>query len=207
MSNQFAFSFLLFIKMNALPTFIAVIGLAPLAILLFKASLEDINNRRIPNKLVLVGVLLGLTLNVLLPEGLGFNSLTPGGLGGLKSFQGLGLGLLMLMPMYLLQVMGAGDVKLMAMVGSFVGPSDLVGVFCATLLIGGLIACVVALRSKSFKKLIQNLKFILIGSMVKICDGKLPLKVELPISVGHLPYAVSISMGTVSFMIWQRLFA
>ena len=110
MSNQFAFSFLLFIKMNALPTFITVIGLAPLAILLFKASLEDINNRRITNKLVLVGVLLGLTLNVLLPEGLGFNSLTPGGLGGLKSFQGLGLGLLILMPMYLLQVMGAGDV-------------------------------------------------------------------------------------------------
>ncbi len=194
-------------KMNALPNFIAVVGLAPLAILLFRASLEDIKSRRIPNKLVFSGVLVGLALNVLLPEGLGFNSMAPGGLGMLKSFQGLGLGLLMLMPMYFLQVMGAGDVKLMAMVGSFVGPSDLVGVFCSTLIIGGLIACVVAFRSKSFKKLIQNLKFILIGSMVKISNGKLPLKDELPISVGHLPYAVSISMGTVSFMIWQRLFA
>ncbi len=193
--------------MNPSQYFIAMIGFISLSVLLFLASLNDINTRCIPNKLVLSGVLVGFAINVLLPEGLGFNSLTPGGLGGLKSFQGLGLGLIMLMPFYLLQVMGAGDVKLMAMVGSFVGPSDLVGVFCATLIIGGLIACVVALKSKSFKKLIQNLKFILIGSMLKIYDGKLPLKVELPISVGHLPYAVSISLGTISFMIWQRLFA
>jgi prepilin peptidase CpaA len=193
--------------MTASQILIAVIGLTPLAVLLFKASMEDINNRRISNKLVLSGVLIGLLLNLLLPVGLGFNSLAPGGLGALKSFQGLGLGLIVLLPMYFLKVMGAGDVKLMAMVGSFVGPSDLVGVLCATLIVGGLIACFVAFSSRNFKRLLQNLKFILIGSMVKISDGRLPSISELPISVGSLPYAVSISMGTISFMVWQRLFA
>jgi prepilin peptidase CpaA len=185
---------------------IAVIGLTPLAILLLMASVTDIKSSRIPNSLVLVGALLGLVVNGLLPEGLGFNGLVPGGLGWMQSMLGLGLGFMVLLPMYFLRVMGAGDVKLMAMVGAFVGPSDVVGVLCATFIVGGLIACVVALSSKNFTSLFQNLKFILIGSMVKISNGKFPLISDTPISVGNLPYAVAISIGTVSFMAWQRLY-
>jgi prepilin peptidase CpaA len=185
---------------------IAFTGLTPLAMLLLTASVTDIKSSRIPNSLVLVGVLFGLAVNGLLPEGLGFNSLVPGGLGWLQSIQGFGLGFIVLLPMYFLRVMGAGDVKLMAMVGSFVGPSDLVGVLCATFIAGGLIACVVALNAKNFISLFQNLKFILIGSMVKMSNGKFPQISEPPISVGNLPYAVAISIGTLSYMTWQRLY-
>jgi prepilin peptidase CpaA len=185
--------------------FIRFLYLLPLLILLFLISLQDIKSHRIPNKLVLLGSLIGIASNGLLPLGFGFNSLLPGGLGWLVAFQGLGLGLVVLMPMYLLRVMGAGDVKLMAMVGSFVGPMDIVGVLIATFIAGGLIACTLALRSKVFVSLLQNLKLILIGSMVRMSDGKMPLISDFPVSVGELPFAVAISMGTVSFLIWQRI--
>ena len=53
---------------------------------------------------------------------------------------GLALGLLLLLPLYLLGACGAGDVKLMAMTGAFLGPQDALGAILMTFLAGGLLA-------------------------------------------------------------------
>lgn len=174
--------------------------------LLAIAAWSDFKARRIPNWLVLSGVVAGLIANGFLPAGLGLNNaFAPGGIGWLAALQGMGLGLAVLLPLYLLRAMGAGDVKLMGMVGAFLGPVHVQGAILFTFLAGGLIALILALRSGMLKRLIQNIKFILMGGIVKMSVGQLPVMDDLPLSVGKLPYGVAIAMGTLGWLVWQRL--
>eukprot|EP01032_Pedospumella_encystans_P026765 gene26765-30247_t len=87
--------------------------------LLTTAVWHDIKARRIPNALVLPGALAGLALQGLLPAGGGFYTTPFGALGLLLGLAGMALGLALLLPMYMLGTMGAGDVKLLAMAGAF----------------------------------------------------------------------------------------
>ena len=187
------------------PNLIGLLALAPLVVLLLMVARQDLYSHRIPNKLVLIGIVLGVTLNGLLPQGWGFNSVIPGGVGWLEALQGFGVGLAVLLPLYWLKAMAAGDVKLMAMVGAFVGPIDILGVLLATFLAGGVMALIVVLWSKQFYQLMQNIKLILLGGLVKMCAGQIPLMNDLPVSVGKLPYAVAIATGTFGFLAWQRM--
>jgi prepilin peptidase CpaA len=45
---------------------------------------------------------------------------------------------------------------------------------------------------------------MLFGGLFRMGAGKLPVMNDLPISVGKLPYAVAITLGTFSYMFWQR---
>ncbi|HEY9277253.1 MAG TPA: A24 family peptidase [Methylotenera sp.] len=187
------------------PDLIGLLALALLTVLLLLATREDVRSHRIPNKLVLIGVVLGLGLNGLLPTGSGFNSMMPGGLGWLAALKGLALGGAVLLPMYLLRAMGAGDVKLMGMVGTFLGPGDLIGAVIATFIAGGAMAIVVALWSRQLMSMVQNIKLMLFGSLLKMNAGQLPVMNDLPVSVAKLPYAVAITLGTLSYLVWQRM--
>ena len=176
-----------------------------LTLLLLLATRADIRSRRIPNKLVLVGIVLGLVFNGLLSSGNGFNSEMPGGLGWLAAVKGLALGVAVLLPIYVLGAMGAGDVKLMGMVGAFLGPDDLIGAVVATFLAGGVIALIVALWSKQLMNMLQNIKLMLFGGLLKMNAGQLPTMNDLPVSVAKLPYAVAITVGTLGYLAWQRM--
>jgi len=181
-----------------------LLALAPMLVLLLLAAKQDVNSHRISNKLVLVGVFIGLVLNGLLPEGLGFNSQVPGALGWLAALKGLAVAMAVFLPLYLLRAMGAGDVKLMGMVGAFIGPNDVLGAVLATLVAVGVL--LVTMWSKQLGAMLQNVKLILYGSAVKLSIGKAPLMNDLPVSVGKLPYALAITLGTFTYLIWQRLY-
>lgn len=182
----------------------AILGI--LICLLLVAAWTDAKAHRIPNWLVLLGIVIGFLANGLLPSGLGFNNVyVPGGLGWMAALQGFGLGLVVLLPMYFLRAMGAGDVKLMGMVGMFLGPVHIQGAVLFTLVAGGLIALVLALRSGMLRRLVENIKLILLGGMVKMSAGHLPTVDDLPVSVGKLPYGVAIAAGTFSWLAWQRM--
>jgi prepilin peptidase CpaA len=182
-----------------------LLALTVLMALLLLAMREDVRSHRIPNKLVLVGVVLGLGLNGLLPGGLGFNSEVPGGIGWLSALKGLALGIAVLLPIYLLRAMGAGDVKLMGMVGAFLGAGDLIGAVIATFIAGGVMALVVALWSRQLMNMLQNIKLMLFGGLLKMNAGQLPTMNDLPVSVAKLPYAVAITVGTLGYLMWQRM--
>lgn len=166
-----------------------------LTAILLLAMREDIRSHRIPNMLILVGSLLGLLLNGFLPDGLGL----------LEALKGLALGMAVLLPIYLLRAMGAGDVKLMGVVGAFLGPEDLIGAVLATFIAGGLMALAVALWAKQLANLLLNIKLMLFGSLLEMGAGKLPVVDQAAVSVGKLPYAVAIAAGTFGYLIWQRV--
>ena len=118
--------------------------------LLVVAAWHDIRSRRIPNVLVFPGAVAGVLSNTLLPQEMG-------GLGVFDSLAGLGVGLILLLPLYLLRAMGAGDVKLMGMTGAFLGANGVAGAFMHVLLAGGLLALAMAWRQGNVRVLLRKL--------------------------------------------------
>ena len=64
---------------------------------------------------------------------------------------GLALGLALMLPGHALGATGAGDVKLMAAIGSLVGPTLVVKAFLFTALAGGVLAVIVAMRRRRLR--------------------------------------------------------
>lgn len=169
-------------------------SLSVLVALLCCAVFFDVRNHRIPNWLVAVGLVCGLSLNSLLSAGLGF----------ISALQGFGLGILLLLPLYLLRAMGAGDVKLMGMVGAFLGSQAIIGVTLLTFIAGGVLALLVALQTGQLKHMLANVRVVIQGAVMQASLRQKP-EIEMPQSAGKLPYAVAIAAGTLLFLVWQRM--
>ena len=167
------------------------ISIMALAVLLIIAAWGDIQRHRIPNTLILTGLALAITLGM-----------WRGGLFGLwRAGGGFFLGLLVFMPFYLLRTLGAGDVKLIAVVGSFLGPgSEFFGAILGTLLAGGVMALIMALRLGALGQMLRNIKGMLIGGLIDVSLKQMPVMDAGPKSVGKLPYAVAIATGTLGYL-------
>jgi prepilin peptidase CpaA len=99
------------------------------------AGIYDWKYRRIPNWLVLLGLVAGFSCHCVV-----------GGLAGLVvAAKGFGLAALIYLAMYLLHAMGAGDVKLMAALGCIAGPMSWFVLFLATAILGAVVAVVMSL--------------------------------------------------------------
>src|SRR5687767_3708853 len=99
------------------------------------AAATDLRSRRIPNWLVVAGLLAGVTLNVVLA----------GWSGLLAAALGFALALAVYVPLFILRAMGGGDVKLMAAVGCMAGPQNWLTIFILASLAGGVMAIVILL--------------------------------------------------------------
>lgn len=167
---------------------------AILLILVTVAAGFDLKSRRIPNWLVLVGLVASLILQITFSS---FNSF--------HSFKDWGYGLLvgfgLFLPLYMLRAMGAGDVKLMAMVGAFLGPASALGAVLTTLVAGGMLAIVVALFSGFLLQTIANIRTVLTLGMYKTLTGGGIQLEAMPASAARLPYAVAIAVGTLIHVI------
>src|SRR5262245_31648261 len=152
----------------------------------------DLRTRRIPNLLTFGGAAAALVF------------LTwSGNMGGLLAGVGgwlVGAGLFL--PMFVLGGMGAGDVKLAACVGAWLGPKAalIVGLYSA--IAGGVLAVVVALGTGYFKQAVGNVWLLLAHWRVV---GVRPLpELTLEGSKGpRLPFALPIAAGTIAAM-WLK---
>lgn len=154
-----------------------------LLVLLVQATLSDCTQRRIPNWLTLGGAVMTLALQ----------SLETGVTGFMMGLCGWSTGLLLLLPLYLQGGMGAGDVKLMALVGAFLGWP---GVWLAvgwSLIAGALLAILWVVGCRG----LMNLKLL--------CHT-IPLFRTLPATLDdkHFPYAGAIATGTFWVLIHQE---
>jgi len=185
---------------------LSLLPLLLLFALLGAAVWHDVRARRIPNAVVFPGMLAALVLHVAMPAGQGLFGVTIGGLGLLQSLAGLALGLALLLPMYALRLMGAGDAKLLAMVGAFVGASQILTVGLVTLVVGGVLALAFAAWQRSLRRLVGNAYHMAMHTAFSALAGDVAAPVPPPQAAsGRLPYAIAIALATVGCVLWARM--
>lgn len=167
-------------------------------LLLIVAAVSDCRTRRIPNWLVLSGALYGVIYNTVLPPTPHDNILFP--------LAGLALGLLLFLPLYLVRAMGAGDVKLLAMIGAFLGPGDTFYAALATMIVGGVLAILFVLARGTALRMFHNLVSLFQLGFLSVAGGSKPdLQIEADMSAGKLPYGVPIAIGTIGYLVLNQL--
>lgn len=159
-----------------------------LLLLVSIAAVNDLASRRIPNRLLLAGLGCALVLR-LLSDHPGFAVLTA--LGGTAAGFGIFL------PFYLLRGMAAGDVKLMAVIGTFTGPDQALEIAVLAWCAGGVMALLIVLLRGRLRLTLRNLGTMLVG----LLPGA-PLAMPAPqASAGSMPYGVAIAAGTMVFLV------
>jgi prepilin peptidase CpaA len=161
---------------------------------LIAAGINDILSGRIRNYLTYPAILLAV-LTHSLNSGLG---------GALFSLAGLMVGLAVLFPLYMMRMMGAGDVKLMGAVGAVLGSTGVLTAFLWTAITGGIYALIVLAFNKACCINTGN-RFLLMGKTL-LLTGQLayipPSEQEKQIK---LRYGLAIALGTISYMLWEYM--
>jgi prepilin peptidase CpaA len=111
------------------------------------ACATDLHSRRIPNWLTFGAAAVGLATQFA----------TNGAGGAQHAMTGWVTGLFLFMPLFLLGGMGAGDVKLLAALGTWLGAGDTFWLAVYASIAGGVIAVVMALQRGYLKTAFSNL--------------------------------------------------
>jgi len=166
--------------------------------LLAAAALIDMRSHRIPNWLSLGGTLLALGLSVAL--------LGVGREGLLTGLAGLAVGLAVFLPFYLMGGMGAGDVKFMAMAGTFIGPYHALLAAGLSLGMGSLMGLAILLYRRGMPLMARR---YLSSFQCLVVTGKwsyVPPTTSEP-AAQRFPYAAAISLGTLATLWWSGALA
>lgn len=160
-----------------------------LSTILIFAAIIDYQKQKIPNYLTFPTVFIALIYHFYLT-----------GMDGLLfSILGTITGLALLIIPYIMGGMGAGDVKLLAALGAFVGAKSVFFIFLFTALIGGVYAILVLIRHEKslilfFKKGFQTVLSIILTRKFKIePENKNETK-------PRLCYGIAIALGGFSYM-------
>ncbi|MGH8520948.1 MAG: A24 family peptidase [Gammaproteobacteria bacterium] len=171
-----------------------IIPFLALAIVLATAVYTDLRNRRIPNLLTAAAALIGF----------GFQIWNFGLEGVVNASSGLCAGLIALIPIYWLGGMGAGDVKLMAAVGAFLGFKLAAIAAALTLVTGALFGLVILSWRGGFQSMARRylgtFRFLLATGHL---SHRGPQAGEA--AAVRFPYALAIALGTGWTLIWQGL--
>lgn len=149
------------------------------------ATFTDIRSRRVPNWLSFPLMAAGPVVSIVVA----------GGHGLLESFYGWGLAVLVFGFLNWLGGMGMGDVKLMAAVGAWIGPSQLFLAMILTFLTGGLMAIVWA-TSKGFAGELFGNTGALVGSWKRGVKPHSDLNLKNP-AARKMPYVPAIATGVL----------
>jgi len=150
------------------------------------ACVTDLLWRKVPHPLVIAGLVLGI----------GLNAWGQGWRGAFMSLAGALLGFALFLPFFALGGMGAGDVKLLAALGSLLGPADLVKTALAAAVAGGLMALAAAAWTGRLLATFRG-----IGNLFSYwAAGGLRPSPELTLaspSALKIPYAVPVAAGAL----------
>ncbi len=156
------------------------------------ACVYDVRLRRIPNALTLGAALAGLAFHVL----------QAGIQGAGASVAGCLVGALLFFPFFALGGLGAGDVKLVAAIGAWLGPAGALWVSLYAAIAGGAMALVVALARGYAPRMLSNL-WHLAGYWRLFGIRPVP-GLTLGAAPGpRLPYALPIAVGAF-LALWLR---
>lgn len=179
-----------------------IAGRILLGFLVAVAAVYDFRYRRIPNWLVLTGIVAGLVWN---GSSHGSPSLAglPFVLSGLgRSAAGLGLGFILYFPLYLLRARGAGDVKLLAAAGAIIGAVNCFWLFLLTAVLGGIIAMVMLLFKGRVRHTLFNVSWILRDLLRLKAPYQSSEELDVNSTKGmRLPHGVLIAVGSAALFV------
>ena len=167
----------------------------PTTVVLVVATFTDLRNRRIPNWLVFPFLLAGIAVSPWrqnwpgIGRGLGWH-----GVG--QSFAGFGVGLLVCGIFFWMGGMGAGDVKLCAAIGAWIGPSQLFLALVVTGLAGGVMVLVWAASGGFLTELFAGTGDLLFGWKGRGMKPDPEMVLSNP-RKRKMPYAPAIAVGTL----------
>jgi prepilin peptidase CpaA len=162
------------------PVLVLTLGLAV-------AVVTDVRSRRIPNWLT--GAIAGAGFGLAFGGGV----VTP-----VQAALGLLTGLLLMMPGHLIGATGAGDVKLMAAVGTMLGPDLAFRAFLYSAVAGGVFAVAVATQRGILTTTLQDA-----GRLVTLPAGARQ-DIESPARANRFAYGPAIATGTLISLVVAR---
>lgn len=166
--------------------------LKALIVILLVAALIDLHTFKIPNIITIPAAVGALTYYA-----------GQSGLSGLLfSLAGLGTGLLLLLIPYLMNGLGGGDVKLMGVVGAFLGAKAVAAAFLFIAVIGGIYGInMLLLHREHFRGFFKNRQAAVFEFLLtrRIPTGSYAQCSSLP----RLKYGLAITLGTGLYIICQ----
>ena len=159
--------------------------MVPLVVL---AAWIDWRRHRVPNWLSLIIAALGLSVQTYFY----------GGTGLLTSGAGWAAGLGLLIVPWAMHLMGAGDVKLLAGIGAWLGPKLVLWAFVTGAMIGGLMGVVMILIAGRIKPALENASFLTFKlSSRETAFSDLGSVKQMGSHAQLLPYGVPLTLGTL----------
>jgi len=167
------------------------------AVVLIEAAIIDWKTLKVPN---------WLTFHFLV-AGLAYWSWHAGWAGFMSSFAGAMLGLAVLMPLYAIGGMGAGDCKLYAGFGAWVGTAIVLQAFVVSAIVGGVIALGMIAWSGNFAKhwaMTQTIveEIVTIRNPANLSELAAKRKPTMTL----LPYGIPLCIGSVAYCAWAGMF-
>lgn len=164
--------------------------------LLVVAAIIDGMQLKVPNNITYPMILAGWAVSFLQCgwPGLGW------------SLVGTVVGLALLLPAYAIGGMGAGDVKLLAGVGAWVGPWQTWWAFVATAIIGAILAIIMVLvRRKWGHHKSQFLSILTEIVAIKNPEALSAIAAERKHTMMLLPYGIPIAIGTIGYFAYMTI--
>jgi prepilin peptidase CpaA len=166
------------------------------SIILVEAAVIDGLKLRVPN---------WLTFHLIL-GGLLYGAWSHGSAGFLWALAGVAVGLASLLPLYAIGGMGAGDVKLMAGVGAWMGPVVTLWAFATSAIVGGVMAVAMVAWSGQFVR--HWVQFQAIGH--EILTVRDPEKLAASAAARKptmtlLPYGIPLAVGSIAYFTFAGL--
>ncbi len=160
------------------------------SVILIVAAVIDGRQLRVPNWITFPMILSGW-----LASGIVYGSE-----GLWASFVGTMFGLGLLLPAYAIGGMGAGDVKLLAGVGAWIGATQTVWAFVVSALIGAVIALVMVAVSRTWRHHQKQFLSIIAEILVVRSPTKLSeIAADRKPTMMLLPYGIPIAIGTIGY--------
>jgi len=167
--------------------YVAVVGAFVTA-----AAVTDYRTRKIPNWLTVPMAVVGLA----------YHSFAPGGFGPLLALAGFGVGFILLLLPWLLGGGGMGDVKLLAALGTWLGPVYILAAFALGVGFAGMLAVSMMVASVVNKGIsATQSKYLAAGIGGATVTGSGPVKKPKR----FLPFVIPVALGTWLVLAWMLL--
>ena len=160
--------------------------LAALAVAII-AAIADLRSRRVPNWLTLSALILGFVWHI------AHGTWREAAWGAL-------LGAVIYLPMWLAGGRGGGDVKLMAALGAWLGPSSWIQLFVLTALIGGIWALILVIAKRRLLSTLKNIG----GILRSLVTGRRPAHRLGNETALAIPHAAIVALAMLAWLALMR---